>query len=128
MTAEMATSLSRLGHEPHVATLRKGRSIRMVATPERFGDWEGTAFASFRQHYILFHTLLWGDGWRQFLSQFEAAIVVCGSPYIAYPSIDNGVPVHVWSAVTMDEDLGFHRVARDPVTQHEVLVGDPVMR
>ena len=63
------------------------------------------SLASFRSYYILLHTWNWGSRWRRYLSTFDAAVVVTGSPYIAVPFLDSLVPVYVWSAVTMREDL-----------------------
>lgn len=105
LTSQMKLALSSLGYETCVAYQRRTHDLQMAL---KYGQHEGTrevALSSFRPCFIGFHTFHWGKAWKELLSTFDAAIVACGSPYIASPFLDSQTPVYVWAAVTMREDL-----------------------
>ncbi len=106
MAVDMAQALSSLGHQVTLAQPERSGALRIEPRPTTtVHGFPAVSLASFRSYYILLHTWNWGSRWRQYLSTFDAAVVVTGSPYIAVPFLDSLVPVYVWSAVTMREDL-----------------------
>ena len=105
MAVDMAQAFSSLGHEVTLAQPERSGALRIEPRPTTVHGFPAVSLASFRSYYILLHTWNWGSRWRRYLSTFDAAVVVTGSPYIAVPFLDSLVPVYVWSAVTMREDL-----------------------
>ena len=105
MVLGMAKALSTLGHQVTVALPERSAALRIEPRPTTFHGFPAVILASLRSYYILLNTWNWGAHWRQYLSTFDAAVVVTGSPYMAAPFLNSTVPVFVWSAVTMREDL-----------------------
>ena len=105
MVLVMAKALSFLGHQVTVALPERSAALRIEPRPTTFHEFPAVSLASARSYYILFNTWNWGARWRKYLSTFDAAVVVTGSPYIAAPFLNSSIPVFVWSAVTMREDL-----------------------
>jgi glycosyltransferase involved in cell wall biosynthesis len=105
MVLGMSKALSSLGHQVTVALPGRSAALRIEPRPTTFHGFPAVSLASLRSYYILFNTWNWGANWRRYLSTFDAAVVVAGSPYIAVPFLDSSTPVYVWSAVTMREDL-----------------------
>jgi glycosyltransferase involved in cell wall biosynthesis len=105
MTSDMAKALCDLGHGIEIVFMERSRRVSFSLTHTSCEGFPATALMSFRPAFIGFHTWNWGKIWRQYLSGFDAAVVVCGSPYIAFPFLRSSTPLYVWSAVTLKEDL-----------------------
>jgi len=105
MTVDMATTLQALGHDIEVAFLKRSKRLSMSLERVEYEGFPATLLESFRPVFIGFHTWNWGKAWRQHLAGFDAVVVVCGSPYIAFPFLRSGKPLYVWAAVTLKEDL-----------------------
>lgn len=105
MTLDMATALRDLGHDVEVAFMERSKRFFMSFERMAYEHFPATVLRSFRPVFIGFHTWNWGRAWRQHLASFDAAVVVCGSPYIAFPFLRSSTPLYVWAAVTLKEDL-----------------------
>ena len=105
MTADMLRALEELGHRVEIATVGKAPSLGMRLSTVRTGDRTVSEFGSVRGHFLPLNTWRWSRSFYKFLGQFDAVVAVCGSPYIAAPLVCGRVPVFIWSAVAMREDL-----------------------
>ena len=105
MAMDMARGIRCLGHDVTMAIFERSNRFTIEPRRRRYGEFPAVSLASFRMMYILLHTWNWGAKWYRFLGEFDAAVVVCGSPYIAAPFLRSPVPVYLWTAVTMKEDL-----------------------
>lgn len=105
MSSDMAIALRDLGHEIEIVFMEKTRRLRIFFEPTSRIGFPATALQSFRSTFIGFHTWNWGKAWRQYVAGFDVVVVVCGSPYIAFPFLRSGKPLYVWAAVTLKEDL-----------------------
>jgi len=101
----MAGALTRLRYDVSIAILKKGNTFSMSKREIPYDTYPAVSFSSLRQYYILFNTLFWDKHWKEHCKQFHAVIAVCGTPHIAYPLLSYGLPLFIWSAVTMEEDL-----------------------
>ncbi len=105
MTLDMALALRALGHDIEVNFMERSMRFSMSLERTTYEGLPSTALKSFRPAFIGFHTWNWGKAWQQHLAGFDAVVVVCGSPYIAFPFLYSGTPLYVWAAVTLKEDL-----------------------
>jgi len=105
MTVDMAATLHSLGHEVEVAFLERSKQISIFIERTAYEGFPATLLYSFRPYFIGLHTWNWGKTWQKHLAKFDTVVVVCGSPYIAFPFLRFGKPLYVWSAVTLKEDL-----------------------
>jgi len=105
MVIDMAEALTTLGHKVEIALFEKSKHICTTYEPITCEKFPAALFKSFRASCILLHNLDWGKKWHQYLEKFDAAVVVCGSPYSAFMFLQADAPVYVWAAVTMKEDL-----------------------
>lgn len=105
MTSDMAAALHGLGHNVEIVFMERARHVSMSFERTSPKGFPATALRSFRPVFIGCHTWNWGKAWLRYLAGFDAAVVVCGSPYIAFPFLPSRTPLYVWSAVTMKEDL-----------------------